>query len=80
MVWQDLLLGHVCTCMYMCRHTSELHETQNGWPVNDAFGVKELKGQSDLGGVKLRSWLFKTPGLLDVEHEVTTVHKLHDKE
>lgn len=49
-------------------------------PVDDAFAVQEHQGGSDLRRVETRSALVKLPGLLDVEHEIAAVHKLHHEE
>ena len=50
------------------------------WPVKDAFAVQEHERGGDLCCVETCPWLFEFPGLLDVEHEIATVHKLHHKE
>lgn len=49
-------------------------------PVDDAFLVEEHECRNDLCSVETSSGFIETPGLLDVEHQVTSVHKLHDKE
>lgn len=49
-------------------------------PVDDAFLVQEHECRNDLCGVETSSGFVKTTGLLNVEHQVTSVHKLHDKE
>lgn len=49
-------------------------------PVDDAFAMQEHESRSDLGGVETGSRLFKLPGLLDVEHKIAAIHKLHHKE
>lgn len=49
-------------------------------PVEDAFAVQEHESRGDLGCVETCSRLFKLPGLLDVEHKIATIHKLHHKE
>lgn len=42
--------------------------------------MQEHERRSDLCGVETGSGLFKLPGLLDVEHKITTVYELHHKE
>lgn len=49
-------------------------------PVDDAFAVQEHEGGGDLRRVEPRPGLLELPGLLDVEHEIASVHKLHHKE
>lgn len=49
-------------------------------PVDDAFAVQEHESRGDLRRVETRSWLLKLPGLLDVEHQIATVHKFHHEE
>lgn len=49
-------------------------------PVDDAFFVKEHECRNDLRSVETSSGFVKTTGLLNVEHQVTSIHKLHDKE
>lgn len=49
-------------------------------PVDDAFTVQEHEGRCDLGRVETCSGLLKLPGLLDVEHQIATIHKFHHKE
>lgn len=49
-------------------------------PVDDALAVQEPKCRGDLGGVEASAALLKLSGLLDVEHEVAPIDKLHHKE
>jgi len=42
--------------------------------------MKEVESQTDLRGVKPRFLLVESTLSLHVEHEVTAVHKLYDKE
>lgn len=49
-------------------------------PVDDPFGVEEHESRRDLGRVETSSALLELPGLLNVEHQIASVHKLHHKE
>lgn len=42
--------------------------------------MEEHKSRGDLSSIEPCSGLLKPPRFLDVKHEVTTIHKLHDKE
>lgn len=49
-------------------------------PVDDAFAMQKHESGGDLCCVETCSRLFKLPGFLNVEHKITTIHKLHHKE
>lgn len=49
-------------------------------PVDDAFLVQEHERRNDLCSIETSSRFVKTTRLLDVEHQVAPVHKLHHKE
>lgn len=48
-------------------------------PVYDALGVQEHKSRRDFSSIEPSTSLLKPPRLLDVKHEVTAVHKFHNK-
>lgn len=49
-------------------------------PVDDSLGVEEHERRRDLRRVKTSSGLLELPGLLNVEHQIASVHKFHHKE
>lgn len=66
--------------MLLDRLWNDLSSASSSRPVQDSFAVQEHERRRDLCGVETCSGLFKLSGLLDVEHEITAVYKLHHKE
>lgn len=58
---------------FSCAHEKER-------PVYDALAVQEDECAGDLSCVKSSSVLLELPRLLNMEHEITSVHKLHHEE
>lgn len=48
-------------------------------PINDAFLVEEHEGRNNFCTIELGTSFIEATRLLNMEHQVPTVHKLHDK-
>lgn len=49
-------------------------------PVDDSLAVEEHERRRDLSRVETSSGLLELPGLLNVEHQIASIHKFHHKE
>lgn len=70
---------HTYVLLYLAQQ-SPLNRAPWFRPVDDAFGVQEHESGGYLCCVEPCSGLLELPGLLDVEHKIATIHKLHHKE